>query len=133
MAGVSLPIKALVITLVAVLIAVAIYAALTFPRTVTDFQVSFIDREQREFELPWLHDKVQVAVSVTSGSSLWRASITSAIGEEVWSHGTPQGEQQTYTSEWIALPAGAYNITFSTIGLVSLEAEIRVTSKGGIW
>ena len=133
MAGTSTLVKILAIVAVAVLLVAAVYAALTFPRTVVDFQVSFIDVEQREFEIPFLHDKAQVAVGVADGSSLWRASITNANGEEVWSHSALQGEQTTYTSEWIALPNAAYNITFSTIGAVSLEANIRVSSKGGIW
>jgi SH3-like domain-containing protein len=133
MGGTSTLIKILVIVAVAVLLVAAVYAALTFPRAVVDFQVSSIDREQREFEVPLLHDKAQVAVGVADGSSLWRASITNANGEEVWSHSALQGEQTTYTSEWIVLPNAAYNITFSSIGAFSLEANIRVTSKGGIW
>jgi len=136
MAGTSTLLKTLAIGVVAVLLIAAFYAALTFPRTVVDFQVSFtvgFDREQREFEVPWLHDKAQVEVAVNNGSSLWRASITNANGDEIWSHSAIQGEQTTYTSEWIALPNAAYNMTFSTIGAGSLEANLKVASKGGIW
>jgi len=133
MAGTSVLVKILAIGAVAVLSVAAVYAALTFPGAVVDFQVSFIEREQREFEVPLLHDQAQVEVAVADGSSLWRASITGANGEEIWSHSAIQGEQTTYTSEWIALPHAVYNITFSTIGAVSLEANIRVSSKGGIW
>ena len=136
MAGTSTLLKALAIVAVAVLLVAAVYAALTFPRTVVDFGVSFtvgFEQEQQGFEVPWLHDKAQVEVAVVNGSSLWRAIITSANGEEVWSHGALQGEQTTYTSEWIALPNAGYNLTFSTIGVGSLDANIKVSSKGGIW
>jgi len=136
MGGTSTLLKTLAIAAVAILLVAAVYAALTFPRTIVDFQVSFtigLDREQREFDVPWLHDKAQVEVAVNNGSSLWRATITNANGNEIWSHSALQGEQTTYTSEWIALPNAAYNLTFSTIGVGSLEANLKVASKGGIW
>jgi len=136
MGGTSTLLKTLTIAAVAILLVAAVYAALTFPRTIVDFQVSFtigLDREQREFDVPWLHDKAQVEVAVNNGSSLWRATITNANGNEIWSHSALQGEQTTYTSEWIALPNAAYNLTFSTIGVGSLEANLKVASKGGIW
>ncbi len=136
MVATSILLKALAIAAVAVLIVAAVFATLTFPRTVVDFHVSFtigFDREQRQFEIPWLNDRAQVEVEVVNGSSLWRASITSASGDEVWSHSALQGNQTTYTSQWIALQDSGYNITFSTIGLGSLDAGLKVSSKGGIW
>jgi hypothetical protein len=136
MAGSSTLLKALAIAAVAVLLVAAVYAALTFPRTVVDFGVSFtvgFEQEQQGFDVPWLHDKAQVEVAVVNGSSLWRASITNANGDEVWSHSAIQVEQTTYTSEWIALPNAGYNLTFSTIGVGSLEANLKIASKGGIW
>ena len=136
MVGTAPLLKALAIAAVAVLLVAAVYAALTFPRTVVDFQVSFtigFEQEQRGFEVPWLHDRAQVEVAVVNGSSLWRASITNTKGDEIWSHSAIQGEQTTYTSEWIQLPNAGYNITFSTIGLGSLEANLKVVSKGAIW
>jgi len=136
MPGTSKILKITAIVVVAVVLFAAVFVALTFPRTVVEFPVSFtigIDREQRQIEIPWLHDKAQVEVAVTDGSSLWRASITNSSGDEVWSHSALQGEQTTYTSGWITMPSAAYNFTFSTIGAGSLDASIKIISKGGIW
>jgi SH3-like domain-containing protein len=124
---------AVVIVLVAV---VGVYAALTLPRDAVNFTVSFtvgVDSEQREFEMPFTHDKAQVSVSISSGSALWRATITDADGEEVWTHTVGQGDGQTYNSDWLSLPSGSYNFTFRTIGGGDLQANVRVTTKGGIW
>src|SRR5512136_223911 len=136
MAGTSTLLKTMAVAAVAVLLVAAVYAALTFPRTAADFGVSFtvgFEQKLQGFEVPWLHDKAQVEVTVVNGSSLWRASVTNADGSEVWSHSAIQVEQTTYTSEWIALPNAGYNLTFSTIGVGSLDANIKVSSKGGIW
>lgn len=127
----------IVAAVIIIVVAIAgVYAALTFPRTVVDFQVSFTvgaDRQQKEFEVPLLHDKVQVEVTVNSGSALWRASIADADGDEIWSHSAAQGEQTTYSSDWTSLPSGGYNFTFGTVGGGGLQANIRVASKGGFW
>jgi hypothetical protein len=122
----------------AVIVIVAIagfYAALTFPRAVVDFSVSFTvgaDRELREFETPMLHNKLQVEITINSGSALWRASIADANGT-VWEHSAAQGDQTTYRSEWATLSSGRYNFTFGTIGIGELQANVKVTSKGGFW
>ena len=89
--------------IVIVVVAVAgLYATLTFPKAVVGFQVSFAvgaDQERRAFEVPVLHDRVQVEVIISSGSALWRASITDAGGDKIWEHGRAQGDQTTYTSD----------------------------------
>ena len=128
--------KIVVTVLVVVLAAFALYSALTFPRAVVDLQTSFnvgVDREVREFDVAFLHDQALVEVAVTTGTSLWRASITDANGSEVWSHSKAQGDSTTYQSGWIALPSGNYNFTFGTIGIGNLDANVKVTSKGGFW
>ncbi len=136
MAGTSTLLKIVAVVIVAVIIVAAVYVTFTFPKTDVEFSVSFtigLDREQREFNVPWLHDKAQVEVTVTNGSSLWRASITNATDYEIWYHlVTFQGEQTTYTSEWITIPPGSYNLTY-VIAATPLDATIRVISKGGIW
>jgi len=121
--------------IILVLAAVVLYSALTFPRVVVDLPVSFaagVDREVRMFDVSFPHDKVLVEVAVTTGAALWRASITDANGE-VWSHSKAQGDSTTYQSGWIALPSGNYNFTFGTIGIGNLDANVKVTSKGGFW
>jgi SH3-like domain-containing protein len=136
MGGTSTALRIVAITAIAVVSSAAAFAALSFPRVITEFPVSFtigFEREQRAFEVPWLHDKSQVEVAINNGSSLWRASITNADGEEIWAHSAVQGEQTSYHSEWILLPSSRYNFTFSTIGIGSLEANIKIVSKGGIW
>ena len=139
MARASTLLKIWAIVVGAVVLVAAVYAALTFPRTIVEFPVSFtlgLDRKQQEFEGPWLHDKAQVEVAISNGTSIWRASISNAQGEEVWHNSEIQGGQTTYHSEWITLPSGQYNFTFSIVGGLlesSLDANIKVTSKGGIW
>ncbi len=122
--------------LIVVLVAIALYSALTFPKTLVNLQVSFsigADREVKEFAVPFFQDRVQVEVSVTTGAALWSASITDANGNEVWAHNKAQGDSTTYESEWIAIQSGSYNFTFGTIGIGNLEASAKVTSKSGFW
>jgi hypothetical protein len=128
--------KIVAAVLVIVLAVVVLYSALTFPRAEVNLQVSFtvgVDREAKEFDVPFLQDKALVEVGVTTGTALWRASITDANGSEVWSYSKAQGDSTTYQSGWIALPSGHYNFTFGTIGIGNLDAYVKVTSKGGFW
>lgn len=132
---VSKTLKIVLAVVVIVIVVFAAFAALTYPRTVVGFSVSFtvgFDRQEREFDVSILHSVTQVEVKVLSGTALWSAEIESN-GETVWEHSTAQGGQTTYTSDWIPLATGRYNITFGTIGLGSLEAEVKVTTKGGFW
>jgi hypothetical protein len=118
-----------------VVVALGVYAVFTYPKTVVSFPVSFTmgaDVENREFDMPLLHGLVQVEVVVSSGTALWTAEII-LQNETIWSHGTHQGGQTTYRSGWIELPSEHYNFTFATAGLQSLEAEVKVTTKGGFW
>jgi hypothetical protein len=129
--------KTLIGVVIAVLIVAAVgaFAFLTYPKTVVGFQVSFTigaDVKSREFNVPFLHGRVQVEVVVNSGTSLWTARIAGQ-NKTFWNHSTSQGGQTTYKSEWIELSDGPYTLTFATAGLGSLEAEIKVTSKGGFW
>lgn len=128
----SLAIAVIILILV---VAFAVYAGLTYPRTIISIPVSFTigaDSETTAFDQPFLNNAVQVQVTVQSGAALWRARIIS--GEQViWEHTAAQGEQQSYNSDWIELPSGSYNFTFGTIGIGSLNALATVTSKGGFW
>ena len=132
----SRTIKIAAIIIIAVILVAVVYVALTFPRTIVDFPVAFstgLDLTQQEFEVPALHDKAQVKVTITSGESLWRAAIINQNGEELWSNATiAQENQTTYYSAWIPLPSQRLNVTFSIIN-GSLNAEISITSKGGFW
>jgi hypothetical protein len=126
-------IAAVFITSIAV---ASIYVIIVFPRAVTDFSVSFtvgVDREERVFEVPLLHDKVQVQVIVDSGSALWRARILDSDENEVWEHTKAQGEQTSYTSDWLDLQSGRYNLVFGTVGIGHLQANVKVMTKGGFW
>lgn len=123
------------IAAVIIVVLLVAYSALTYSRVLVDFPVSFTigaDARNVEFEVPFLHEYVKVEVYVRNGNSLWTAKILS--GEDVlWSHTTTQRGQTTYSSEWLRLPSGRYNFTFATAGIGSLEAEIKLTSKGGFW
>lgn len=127
--------KVVGMAVVLVVLVFAAYLALTYPRVLVSFSVSFTigaDVKRVEFEVPFLHDYLRVEVYVSSGNALWTAKILS--GETVlWSHTTSQGGQTTFTSEWIRLSGGRYNFTFATAGLGSLVAEVKLTSKGGFW
>jgi hypothetical protein len=121
---------------VLIMVFVGIFLVLSFPRTATDFSVSFVvgaDREEKVFEVPFWHDKVQIQVIVESGSALWRGRILDSAENEVWEHTKAQGEQTSYTSVWIDLPSGRYNFTFGTVGIGDLQANVKVTTKGGFW
>ena len=129
----------MVIALAAIVVIIvaffAVYAGLTYPRTIVSVPVSFtagVDSTTTTFAQPFLDDKVQVQVTVQSGAALWRARILSG-DEVIWEHAAAQGEQQSYNSGWIQLPSGNYNFTFGLIGGDSLDAEATVTSKGGFW
>jgi hypothetical protein len=128
--------KVIAAVLIVVIVATVLYSALTSLRAVVDFQVSFTvgaDQEQKEFDIPLLHDKAQVEVAVISGAALWRATITDTNGNEIWSHSKAHGDSTTYESGWLALTSGHYNFTFGTLGIGNLDASVKVTSKGGFW
>ena len=131
----SKTLRAVVLIAVLVVAALGVYAVLTYPKTVVSFPVAFTigaDVEHKEFGMPLLHGWAQVEVIVGSGTALWTAAII-LQDETVWSHTAHQGGQTIYRSGWIELPSGHYNFTFATAGLGSLEAEIKVTTKGGFW
>jgi uncharacterized membrane protein len=118
-----------------VVVVVTVFAAVTYPRTLVSSPVSFtvgVQSETVTFDQPTLNNKVQVQVSVENGVALWNAKLLN--GEAViWEHSKGQGEQTTYTSEWMELTSGTYNFTFGTIGAGSLQATVTVSSKGGFW
>lgn len=128
-------IMAIVAIVVLIVTAFAVYAGITYPRTVISIPVSLAlgaDSKTTALDQSFLSDKVQVQVAIENGAALWRARILK--GDDVlWEHSAAQGEQQIYDSGWIQLPSGNYNFTFGTIGIGSLEAQVTVASKGGFW
>jgi hypothetical protein len=127
--------KATVLIVVIVVVVFGIHAAVTLPKTVISFPVSFTigaETKTEEFDVPWLHGSIQVEIRIQSGTALWSAEITSE-DKTIWSHSAAQGGQTTYTGEWTEISAAPYNFTFRTLGIGSLEAEIEVTTKGGFW
>ena len=119
----------LVITIVVVV--VAAYAALTYPRTVASPTVSLtagINSKNVEFDAPSLHEKAQIEIKVQSGlGAVWSATISS--GNNVLWNNRGSGNS---LSDWIKLPTGHYVFTFITLG-GSLEAQVNIKTKGGIW
>ncbi len=116
-------------------VALLVHATLTYPQTVVSFPVSFsigANTEEKEFNLPLLHGLIQVEVAITSGTTLWSASITQQ-DNTLWDHRATQGDQTSYQSGWIQIPSGQYNFTFSTIGFGELQTDIKVVTKGGFW
>lgn len=123
------------LALMVVVVLVVAYFVVTYPRVLVDFTVSFTigaDVKRVEFEVPFLHDYLKVEVYVSSGNVLWTAKLLSGDAT-LWSHTASQSGQTTYGSEWIKLSSGRYNFTFATAGLGSLEAHVKLTSKGGFW
>jgi hypothetical protein len=128
-------VAAIVIIVIIVVAGVAAYLGLTYPRTTVDIPVSFsagVDSQTASFDQPFLDDKAQVTVAVQSGVAVWQAQILSG-DQVVWEHTAAQAGQQSYTSDWIDLASGSYNLTFRLIGAGSLEATVTVSSKGGFW
>jgi hypothetical protein len=124
-----------VIIVAAVFVAVIGYGALTYPRTVASIPVSFtIGAESKtvEFDLPLLHDEMQVEVSVKSGAALWTAKVVSG-NVTIWTHSASQGGQTAYESGWVSASPQHYKFVFGTIGFGSLVGEVRVSTKGGPW
>ena len=133
--GKTKTLRSVVLIAVLVVVALGVYAAITYPKTVVSFPVAFTigaNVEHKEFDMPLLHGWTQVEVIVSSGTALWTANII-LQDETIWSHTAHQGGQTTYKSGWIELPSEHYNFTFATAGLGSVEAEIKVTTKGGFW
>ena len=131
----SMTIKALLLVTIIVGAFFVAYMAITYPRVIVSFPVSFTigaDVKRVEFEVPFLHSWIKVEVFVSSGTALWTAKILSN-DTALWSHTASQSEQTTYSSEWIKISSGYYNFTITTVGIGSLEAEVRITSKGGFW
>ena len=128
-------ISPITVLVVVVLAAVLGYGAWTYPRTVTIIPVSFnfgAESKSVEFDLPPLHDEVQVEVSIKSGAALWTARITSGNASK-WTHSASQSGQTSYQSGWVSVSSGHYKFVFGTIGLGSLTGEVKVTTKGGPW
>jgi hypothetical protein len=129
-------VKPAAVAVIVVVAAVAIFAALTAPRDALNFPVAFSvggDVVHENFQMPLLTGVVQVTVEIKQGAALWSASIVNSAGSEVFTHHMLQGDQTTYASEWITLPPGTYNFTFSTLGVGSLSALVTVRAKGGFW
>ena len=123
--------KLAIMMIAIVVVAVAAYAAVTFPRTVANPTVSLtagINSKTVEFDVPLLHEKAQIEVTVQSGlGAVWSATISSG-NNILWNN---QGSGN-YLSDWIKLPTGHYVFTFITLG-GALEAQVNIKTKGGIW
>ena len=131
----SMAIKALLLVTIIVGAFFVVYMAITYPRVIVSFPVSFTigaDVKRVEFEVPFLHSWIRVEVVVSSGTALWTAKILNG-DTALWSYTASQSGQTTYSSEWIKISSGYYNFTITTVGIGSLEAEVRITSKGGFW
>ena len=127
----SLTSKLAMMIIAIVFVAVAAYAAVTFPRTVASPTVSLtagINSKNVEFDVPPLHERAQIEIKVQSGlGAVWSATISSG-NNILWNN---QGSGN-YLSDWIKLPAGHYVLTFITLG-GALEAQVNIITKGGIW
>ena len=131
----SMAIKALLLVTIIVGAFFVVYIVITYPRVIVSFPVSFTigaDVKRVEFEVPFLHSWIRVEVVVSSGTALWTAKILSG-DTALWSYTASQSGQTTYSSEWIRISSGHYNFTITTVGIGSLEAEVKITSKGGFW
>lgn len=120
------------VIIVLLVVVVAAYAAITYPRTVASFTVSLsagISSKTVEFDVPSPHDKAQVEIKVQSGlGAVWSATISSGNTTILWN----QQGSGNYLSGWSRLPAGHYIFTFLTLG-GALDAQVSVNSKDGFW
>ncbi len=133
--AVSSIVKTIVAIVVIIVVVLAGFLLWTYPRDVVSFPVSLAvgaSAQQESFEVPVFDSAVQVQVSISSGASLWQASITDIDGDIIWSDQAPQVGQTTYNSDWLALSSGSYNFSFGTLG-GALEARVTVKAKGAFW
>ncbi len=124
-----------ILIIVVIVASIGVYAGVTYPRTILSFTVSFTigaDSRTEQFNVPFLDSWAQVEIDVASGTALWLARIQSG-NTTFWNQGGSQGSQTTFNSGWIQLNSGSYNLSLKTFGIGSLDANVRVTSKGGFW
>ena len=122
--------KIVTIIIVISLVAIAAYAAITYPRTVASLTISLtagVDSKTVEFDVPSMHEKAQVVIDVKSGLVAWSATISS--GNSILWNDQGSGD---YLGDWTKLPVGHYVFTFITLG-GALEAQVNIKTKGGIW
>ena len=126
---------ALVAIVVVIVVSTSAYALWTYPRNVVTFPVVFTAGANvltQPFAVPVLDNQVQVVVVVQSGAAIWTASILSD-DNSLWSHTAAQGGQTTYNSGWMLLQSGNYNVSFRTLGVGGVNAQVTITAKGGSW
>ncbi len=126
---------ALVAIIVVVVASTSAYAIWTYPRNVVTFPIVFtVDANvlTQLFAVPMLDNQVQVVIVVQSGAAIWTAAILSG-DNNLWGHTAAQGGQTTYNSGWMVLQSGNYNVSFRTLGLGGVNAQVTVTAKGGPW
>ncbi len=123
-----------ILIIVVIVASIGIYAGVTYPRTILSFTVSFTlgaDFKTEQFNVPFLDSWTMVEIDVASGTTLWLARIQSG-NTTFWNYYGGQAGQTTYSSEWIQLNSGGYNLSLAAVGGL-LDATVRVTSKGGFW
>lgn len=133
--GMSRTLIAGVLIIVVIVASIGVYALVTYPRAILSFTVSFtagFDFQHKEFDVPFLDSWAQLEIDVVSGTTLWLARIQSG-NATLLSHAESQLGQTTYKSDWIQVDSGRYNLTLVAVGFGSLEANVKVTSKGGFW
>ena len=89
----SKSVMALAAIVIVIVAAFAVYAGVTYPRTIVNIPVSFtlgVDSKTAAFDQPFLDDKVQVQVGVQNGAALWRAQILSG-DQVILEHSAAQG------------------------------------------
>lgn len=124
-----------VLIIVVIVASIGVYAVLTYPRTILSFTVSFtavVDFERKEFDVPFLDSWARVEIDVARGTTLWLARIQNG-NTTFWDYAEIHLGQTTYSSDWIQLDSGRYNISLVAVGFGSLEANVKVASKGGFW
>ncbi len=128
-------VSSIIVAVIVLVLLIAGFSAWTYPRSVVTIPVSFTigaDVATQTFTVPVVDNAVQLEVTITSGSALWSAEIDQG-NTSVFLYRTAQGGQTTYTSEWIIVGAGDYNIRFAALGAGSLNAQVTVWAKGGFW
>ncbi len=117
------------------IVAFGLYTFMTYPSAAISFPVSFAigaDTKHEALEMSVLQSHVRVDVVVTTGSTWWTAKILQN-NIEIWSHSMTQNDQTVFQSDWIELPAGSYNFTYTAASLAALDLIVTVTTKGGFW
>jgi hypothetical protein len=120
---------------VLVFLGAAVFAALTYPHDVVNFQILFsvgTATESKAFSLSTFGTAVQVLVAISGNDTRYTAKLLDSKDSILWIHSATE-KQGTYYSGWLKLATGNYYFILTTTCINSFHAQIAVQAKGVFW